>query len=121
LTPRSPFCYTSPRTASCGPAWAILLTQHRRFCPICQPQSIVVPTTPTENEGGFHVVEGLDLTEFYGLLRLCREAIRYRPHSVSNCLAARVAADLGTWAGRPAEMLNEQIAGPIVDLATLAV
>ncbi len=51
-----------------------------------------------------------------GLLRLCAEAIRYRPRSVSYYLAARVAAELCTWAGRHAEMLSEQVAGPIVDL-----
>jgi len=51
-----------------------------------------------------------------GLLRLCEEAKAYRPRAVSYYLAGRVAAEMSAWAGRHAEALSEQVAGPIVGL-----
>jgi glycosyltransferase involved in cell wall biosynthesis len=51
-----------------------------------------------------------------GLLRLCEEAQRYRPRALSYYLAGRAATEMSAWAGRHAEALSEQVAGPIVSL-----
>jgi glycosyltransferase involved in cell wall biosynthesis len=54
------------------------------------------------------------------LLRLCEEAVRYRPRAVSYYLARRAAEEMSLWGGRRAVALSEQVAGPIVSLTAQA-